>query len=184
MLRLRLDPDLLLFDPKIERSLRRSRQARRRAELDNTLHSQVARLASDNNHFHWSDFDSDSDTQSILFDTGTFAMGERLTLKQIGSASSALDNQPNRYPKWNAIFELICATTRRTGGDKDAVKAFTLPFSLDDRANDWYHTLPADVTSDWSKFNKRLLEKYFPSSKTNAITLSRISCLSITSVRR
>ncbi|MED6109600.1 hypothetical protein PIB30_035194 [Stylosanthes scabra] len=37
------DPGLLLFDPEIERTLRRARQARCRAEL--------ARLASDNNPF-------------------------------------------------------------------------------------------------------------------------------------
>ncbi|MED6217860.1 hypothetical protein PIB30_021501 [Stylosanthes scabra] len=28
--------------------------------------------------------------------------------------------------------------------------SFALPFSLDDRAKDWYHTLLAEVTSDWS----------------------------------
>ncbi|MED6113617.1 hypothetical protein PIB30_072538 [Stylosanthes scabra] len=48
------DSSLLLFDPEIERTLCRARQARRRAEL--------ARLASDNNPFDWSNSDSDSDT--------------------------------------------------------------------------------------------------------------------------
>ncbi|MED6118031.1 hypothetical protein PIB30_115642, partial [Stylosanthes scabra] len=75
-------------------------------------------------------------------------MGERLTLKQIGGASTAFDNQPNRFSELNANFELksglinllrkfygrpgedpikyikdfevICATTRRTGGDENA----------------------------------------------------------------
>ncbi|MED6196715.1 hypothetical protein PIB30_049896 [Stylosanthes scabra] len=32
--------------------------------------------------------------------------------------------------------ERSSATTRRTGGDENAVKAFALPFSLDDRSND------------------------------------------------
>ncbi|MED6164413.1 hypothetical protein PIB30_089782 [Stylosanthes scabra] len=105
MLRSHLDLGLLLFDPEIERTLRRARQARRRAEL--------ARLASDNNPFDWPGED------------------------------------PIKHIK---DFEVICATTRRTGGDKDAVKAFALPFSLDDRAKDWYHTLPARVTFDWGSF--------------------------------
>ncbi|MED6214271.1 hypothetical protein PIB30_101388, partial [Stylosanthes scabra] len=81
------DPGMLLFDPKMERTLRRARQARRRAEL--------ARLASDNNPFDWSNSDSDSDTQTTSSNTGTFTMGERLTLKQIGGVSTAFDNQPN-----------------------------------------------------------------------------------------
>ncbi|MED6126842.1 hypothetical protein PIB30_082396 [Stylosanthes scabra] len=70
-------------------------------------------------------------------------MGERVTLKQIGEASTAFDNQPIRFPELNANFELksdlinlllkfygrpgedpikhikdfevICATTGRTG---------------------------------------------------------------------
>ncbi|MED6127846.1 hypothetical protein PIB30_092040 [Stylosanthes scabra] len=154
MLRSHSDPGLLLFDPEIERTLRRARQARRRAKL--------ARLALDNIPFDWSD--SDSNTQTTSSDTGTFNMGEKLTLKQIGGASTAFDNQPNRFPELNSNFELksslinlllssmdfevICATTRRTGGDEDGVKAFSLPFSLDDRAKDWYHTLPAEVGAE------------------------------------
>ncbi|MED6198386.1 hypothetical protein PIB30_065857, partial [Stylosanthes scabra] len=75
------DPGLFLFDPEIERTLRRARQARRQAEL--------ARLALDNNPFDWSNSDSDSDTQTTSSNTGTFTMGERLILKQIGGASTA-----------------------------------------------------------------------------------------------
>ncbi|MED6213683.1 hypothetical protein PIB30_095684, partial [Stylosanthes scabra] len=60
MLRSHLDPGLLLFDLEIERTLRRARQARCRAEL--------ARLASDNNPFNWSN--SDSDTQTTSSNTG------------------------------------------------------------------------------------------------------------------
>ncbi|MED6201480.1 hypothetical protein PIB30_095505 [Stylosanthes scabra] len=96
------DPGLLLFDPEIERTLRRARQTRRRAEL--------TRLASDNNPFDWSNSDSDSDTR-ISSDTGTFTMGERLTLKQIGGASTTFDNQPNRFPELNANFELKSGLT-------------------------------------------------------------------------
>ncbi|MED6221075.1 hypothetical protein PIB30_050969 [Stylosanthes scabra] len=92
------DPGLLLFDPEIERTLRRARQAKRRAEL--------ARLASDNNPFNWCNSDFDSDTRTASSDTGTFTMGERLTLKQIGGASTAFDNQTARFPELNANFEL------------------------------------------------------------------------------
>ncbi|MED6128667.1 hypothetical protein PIB30_100128, partial [Stylosanthes scabra] len=71
------DPGMLLFDPENEQTLRRARQAKRRAEL--------ARLASDKN---------------------PLTMGEILTLKQIGGASTAFANQPNRFPELNANFEL------------------------------------------------------------------------------
>ncbi|MED6164185.1 hypothetical protein PIB30_087244 [Stylosanthes scabra] len=127
MLRSHSDPGLLLFDPEIERTLRRARQARRRAEL--------ARLASDNIPFYLSD--TDSDTQTTSSNTCTFTMGGRLTFKP--------GEDPIKHIK---DFEVICTTTRRTGGDEDVVKAFALPFSLDDRAKDSYHTLAAEVTSN------------------------------------
>ncbi|MED6163572.1 hypothetical protein PIB30_081284 [Stylosanthes scabra] len=41
-------------------------------------------------------------------------------------------------------IDVICATTRRTGGDEDAVKAFAFSFSLEGRAKDWYHTLSGE----------------------------------------
>ncbi|MED6171174.1 hypothetical protein PIB30_038322 [Stylosanthes scabra] len=86
----------LLFDLEIERTLRRTRQARHRAKL--------ARLALNNNPF--SDSSSDFDTQSSSSVSSTSTMAERLTLKQLGCASTAFDNQPNRFLELNANFEL------------------------------------------------------------------------------
>ncbi|MED6177861.1 hypothetical protein PIB30_102047, partial [Stylosanthes scabra] len=99
MLRLNSDPDLLLFDPEIERTLRHTRQVRRRVELQNTLRSQATRLSSDNDSIYSSDSDFESRTSSS--DIGTFTMGDvpRLTLKQLGGASTALENQQTRYPE-------------------------------------------------------------------------------------
>ncbi|MED6125191.1 hypothetical protein PIB30_066370 [Stylosanthes scabra] len=73
------DPGSLLFDPEIERTLRRTRQARRRAEL--------ARLSLNSNPFYSSDSSSDSDTQSSSSVSSTSTMAERLTLKQLGGAN-------------------------------------------------------------------------------------------------
>ncbi|MED6170697.1 hypothetical protein PIB30_033463 [Stylosanthes scabra] len=98
MLRSHSDPGSLLFEPEIERTLRRTRQARRRAEL--------ARVALDNNPFYFFGSSSDSDTQSSSSVSGTPTMAERLTLKQLGGASTTFDNQPNRFPKLNTNFEL------------------------------------------------------------------------------
>ncbi|MED6113643.1 hypothetical protein PIB30_072778 [Stylosanthes scabra] len=106
MLRSNSDPDLPLFDLEIERTLRYARQVRRRAELENTLHSQAMRLASDNDSVYSSDSDFESRTSSS--DIGRFTMGvvPRLTLKQLGGASTALENQPTKYSELNANFKL------------------------------------------------------------------------------
>ncbi|MED6223027.1 hypothetical protein PIB30_070055 [Stylosanthes scabra] len=93
------DPNLLLFDPEIERTLRRARQVRRRIEFENSLHSQIENLASENNSAYSSDSDFDCD-RLFSSDTGTSNMGDlpRITLKQMGGASMALENQLIRFP--------------------------------------------------------------------------------------
>ncbi|MED6201269.1 hypothetical protein PIB30_093252 [Stylosanthes scabra] len=59
MLRSHLNPDLLVFDLEIERTLRRARQVRRRIEFENFLHSQTKSLVAENIYVQSSDFDSD-----------------------------------------------------------------------------------------------------------------------------
>ncbi|MED6176547.1 hypothetical protein PIB30_089326, partial [Stylosanthes scabra] len=88
------DPNLLLFDLEIERTLRGARKVRRRIEFENNLRSQTENLASENNSVYSSDSDFDCDILSS-FDTGTFNMGDlpRITLKRMGGASMALENQ-------------------------------------------------------------------------------------------
>ncbi|MED6187995.1 hypothetical protein PIB30_081761, partial [Stylosanthes scabra] len=94
------DPNLLLFDPEIERTLRRARQVRRRIEFENNLRSRTENLASENNSSYSSDSEFDRDTLSFS-DTGTSNMGDlpRITLKQMDGASMALENQPVRFPE-------------------------------------------------------------------------------------
>ncbi|MED6221961.1 hypothetical protein PIB30_059809 [Stylosanthes scabra] len=139
MLRSNSDPNLLLFDPEIETTPRRARQVRRRIEFENNLRSQTKNLASVNNSSYssYSDFDFEISSSS---DTGTSNMGDlpRITLKQMGGASMALENQPVRFPELNENFELKSGLINLlpTGGDEDAVKAFAFPFSLEGRAKD------------------------------------------------
>ncbi|MED6116111.1 hypothetical protein PIB30_097020, partial [Stylosanthes scabra] len=149
MLRSNSNPDLLIFDPEIERTPRRARQVRRRIEFENNLHSQTEGLASENN-FAYS-FDCDFDFKTPNSDIGTSIMGDvqRVTLKAMGDFHGLPDEVPIKHIK---DFEVICATTRRSGGDEHGVKVFILPFSLENKAKDWYHTLFDDITSDWVEF--------------------------------
>ncbi|MED6209978.1 hypothetical protein PIB30_059799, partial [Stylosanthes scabra] len=92
-------------------------------EFENNSRSQTADLASENNSIYSSDTNIDFEL----------------------STSSDSGEDPIKHIK---DFEVISATTRRTGGDEDAVKAFALPFSLEGKAKDWYHTLSNEVTTD------------------------------------
>ncbi|MED6114236.1 hypothetical protein PIB30_078470 [Stylosanthes scabra] len=139
MLRSNLNLNLLVFDPEIERTLRRVRRVRRSIEFENNLHSQTENLASENNSIYSSDSEFDCDISSSS-DTGTSTMGDlpRITLKQMGGAGMTLENQPVRFPELNENFELKSGLINLlpTGGDENAMKAFAFPFSLEGRAKD------------------------------------------------
>ncbi|MED6116462.1 hypothetical protein PIB30_100518 [Stylosanthes scabra] len=51
---------------------------------------------------------SETDIELLSSDTGSSAMGDlpRVTLKQMGGARMAQENQPLRYPELNENFEL------------------------------------------------------------------------------
>ncbi|MED6200526.1 hypothetical protein PIB30_086007 [Stylosanthes scabra] len=106
MLRSNSDPDLLVFDLEIERSLRHIRQVKHRIQFENTWYSQIEKAFSESD----SAYSSASETNIELpsSDSGTPTMGDlpRITLKQMGGASMALENQPVRFPNLNENFEL------------------------------------------------------------------------------
>ncbi|MED6153830.1 hypothetical protein PIB30_105914, partial [Stylosanthes scabra] len=92
--------------PEIEITLRRARQVRHRVQFEEHLRSQVEELTSDNNSVYSSASETNFELSSS--DPGTSVTGDnpRLTLKQLGGASTALENQPSKYPELNANFEL------------------------------------------------------------------------------
>ncbi|MED6127612.1 hypothetical protein PIB30_089687 [Stylosanthes scabra] len=95
-LRSNSNPDLLVFDPEIERTLRRARQVRRRIEFENFFRSQTETLATENISIHSSDSDSNSEFERPFarVHAGNHTMAEppRVTLRQMGGASMALEN--------------------------------------------------------------------------------------------
>ncbi|MED6140277.1 hypothetical protein PIB30_091614 [Stylosanthes scabra] len=86
MLRSNSDPNLLLFDPELERTLRCARQL----AFTDARFSQTENRASENNSTYSSDSNFNCDILSSS-DTGTSNMGDlpRITLKQMGIASDA-----------------------------------------------------------------------------------------------
>ncbi|MED6224169.1 hypothetical protein PIB30_081321 [Stylosanthes scabra] len=130
------NPDLLVFDPEIERTLRRARQVWRRIEFENFLRSQTENLAAENISVQSSDSDSDTNfgTEKVFSPTrtSTSTMGNLpwMTLKQLDfeqkenfELKSGLINLLPRFhgmPGEDPIkhlrdFDVICTTTRRTG---------------------------------------------------------------------
>ncbi|MED6149099.1 hypothetical protein PIB30_059238 [Stylosanthes scabra] len=124
-------------------------------------------LASENNPVYSSDFVFDLEF-STSSDLGTSIMGNvpRLTLKHLAGF-------PEEDPIKNLKdFEVICATTRRIGGNEDAVKAFALPFFLEGKAKDCEGLTPTDKgmidASSGGAFMNKMLEEVWELIETVA----------------
>ncbi|MED6148228.1 hypothetical protein PIB30_051062 [Stylosanthes scabra] len=88
------NPDLLDLDLELERTLRRATQVRRRIEFQNSLYSQTENLATDEISVDSSLSNSESENFFSPIHAGTLNMAEppRVTLRQMGGASVALEN--------------------------------------------------------------------------------------------
>ncbi|XP_015950375.1 uncharacterized protein LOC107475258 [Arachis duranensis] len=73
-------------------------------------------------------------------------------------------------------FHHICSTTRREGSDEVAIWLFDFPFSLEDKAKEWFYTLSSEVTSDWDLLRRGFLDKFLPPEKMDRLR-KEMSCI-------
>ncbi|KAG9442016.1 hypothetical protein H6P81_017870 [Aristolochia fimbriata] len=63
-------------------------------------------------------------------------------------------------------FLEICDTFKFKDVTNEAVWLRLFPFTLRDRAKNWYHTLPPESIRTWDELQRKFLGKYFPPAKT------------------
>ncbi|XP_015970168.1 uncharacterized protein LOC107493612 [Arachis duranensis] len=132
------------------------------------------------------------------------AAPRRVTIKEAGAPDYVLQPFHVTHPNLNANFELktalinllpkihglpaqdpiqhlkdfhrICSTTRREGSDEVAIWLFAFPFSLEDKAKEWFYTLSSEVTSDWDLLRRGFLDKFLPPEKMDRLR-KEMSCI-------
>ena len=73
---------------------------------------------------------------------------------------------PNDDPKKHASFLEICDTQKHNGISIEAVRLMLFPFSLKDKAKNWFYSLPRESISSWDEMASKFLAKYFSPSKS------------------
>ena len=74
----------------------------------------------------------------------------------------------NPYDHINA-FLAKCSMTRITNFSDDALRLRLFPFSLNEKAKDWFNSLESNSIGSWAQMEAVFLKKYFPIGKTNAL---------------
>ncbi|XP_010684910.2 uncharacterized protein LOC104899419 [Beta vulgaris subsp. vulgaris] len=68
-----------------------------------------------------------------------------------------------------AEFHAVCTSMQPRGVTEDQIKLRAFPFSLKDKANDWFYHLSPNSINTWRGMKQAFLEKFFPSSKLNEL---------------
>ncbi|KAL0463417.1 UNVERIFIED_CONTAM: hypothetical protein Slati_0229300 [Sesamum latifolium] len=66
-------------------------------------------------------------------------------------------------------FHVVCSGMRPQGVTEEQVKLRAFPFSLGEKAKDWFYSLPSESIISWDELKKQFLENYFPASRTITI---------------
>ncbi|XP_057755772.1 uncharacterized protein LOC130974953 [Arachis stenosperma] len=137
-------PDLSLgtFNPEIERTISRIRQARRRlfSEGDEGVIPNLPVLSDGESDASFEEETSSSSTDSV-----------------------DLSAEPIKHLR---DFQTTCSTARRHGAEERAVWLYALPFSLEGKAKEWFYTQPKAIVTNWDLLRRKFLDKYFPAEVT------------------
>ena len=181
-------PDLSLpiFDPEIERTISRIRQAQRRLVL-----------SEDKSETSFKEETSPLSTDSVDLRAGDMAAPRRVTIQEAGAPDFTMQPFQAHHPAVTTDFELktallnlmpmfhglpaqepikhlrdfqaACSTVRRDGANETSILLKAFPFSLERNAREWYYTQPAATVSDWDTLRREFLEKFFPTEVTDKL---------------
>ena len=66
-------------------------------------------------------------------------------------------------------FVDLCVMQKKKHVDNDIVKLKLFPFSLRDRAKNWFSSLPKNNIDSWNKCKDAFMSKYFPHAKSSLL---------------
>ncbi|KAL4300269.1 hypothetical protein AHAS_Ahas17G0184000 [Arachis hypogaea] len=185
------DPSLATFDPEIERTLTRLRQARPRlafvnsesGSLEEHSHSLSPTICDHHSPIiEETLYSSVGSTESSLSDSGDTDMGDpprRITLKEAGAPDLNLQPFQILYPVLDSNFELKSGTINLLpkynglpGEDPlKYLKDFEVSCAIARR-----HGTDEAAVSNWDLLRKEFLEKFYPPQKTDKLR-REISCI-------
>ncbi|XP_073051292.1 uncharacterized protein [Primulina eburnea] len=162
------NPDLLIFDPEIERTARRLRKARRdeiKAMAENRDNqNELPREVPIREHFrpvinaHYSGI-ARGTIAANNFELKP-ALINMVQQNQFGGAATA---DPHLHLR---TFLEITDTVKINGVSDEIIRLRLFPFSLRDHARSWLQSLPLGSVTTWADLVTKFLSKYFPPAKS------------------
>ncbi|GJW59369.1 DNA-directed DNA polymerase [Tanacetum coccineum] len=73
-------------------------------------------------------------------------------------------------------FHVVCSIIKPQEVIEEQIKLRAFPFSLEDKAKDWFYSLPSGSITTWDEMKQQFLKKFFPASR--AANIRKDICLS------
>ena len=155
------DSELLPPDPEIEKTYRRllRKKKDRETTMANNEDKKVLR--------DYAVLSLTSTTSCIwkpTIQSNNFEL--KMAVIQLVQSTYKFGGLPNNDPKKHASFLEICDTQKYNGISIEAVRLMLFPFSLKDKAKNWFYSLPRESISSWDEMASKFLAKYFSPSKS------------------
>ena len=172
-------PELLPFNPEIERTCRRNRKERRlrRQMADpNAAHPRVQDedgAEIDENQRTLKDYfrpilnEHYSGIRRQPINANNFELKPALiSMVQQNQYGGLPSEDPNTHLN---MFMEIADTIKLNGVTQDAIRMRLFPFSLRDRARAWLHSIEPGSIGTWEELASRFLSRFFPPAKTSQL---------------
>ncbi|CAN6455319.1 unnamed protein product [Victoria cruziana] len=164
-----LEPELLPFEPEIDR-LCRDIRSRLSLEMSSQLPLGGQVPAAEEPPRLLREFFIPK-----RYDRGVGGMGPQIAANHYEIKASTINMLPSFHGLENEDpyrhlneFLNICATVRISHIEDDALRLQLFPFSLKEKAKHWFKSLPTSVRiATWDDLQSEFLKKYFPIGKTN-----------------
>ncbi|XP_075500065.1 uncharacterized protein LOC142538636 [Primulina tabacum] len=162
------NPDLLIFDPKIERIARRLRKVRRdeiKAMAENRDNqNELPREVPIREHFrpvinaHYSGI-----ARGTIAANNLELKPALINMVQQNQFRGAATADPHLHLR---TFLEITDTVKINGVSDEIIRLRLFPFSLRDHARSWLQSLPLGSVTTWADLVTKFLSKYFPPAKS------------------
>jgi hypothetical protein len=88
------------------------------------------------------------------------------TLRMVQHSPFTVKEDPNLHLQ---AFIQLCQTLNMNGVTQDQMRARLFPFSLLEKALQWFHSQPAETVQNWNALMKAFMKEYYSPGKTQSL---------------
>ncbi|CAN6576727.1 unnamed protein product [Malus baccata var. baccata] len=172
--------DLALYDPELERTLRKLQRKIKLKRASVSLPPSSPLHLSSEEEEEPQEGMADNRTLNELATPNTDQQPLCITYPNADGGFELKSGMIHYLPKFHGFstedankhlmeFHVVCSRMRPANVDEEQVKLRAFPFTLEAKAKEWLYNLPPVSMNTWNQVKQAFLEQYFPATKAASI---------------